>query len=275
MFANRTPRKPASAPVDYWMSYSDLMAGLILVFILLLVFFIARSMREVEAQQSELAAQEVTLEAQQRLLEQNEKKLATIDTDVARVLGVREAILERVKARFAKSGGQISFDDTTGAIRLGSNILFKEGSSKLSAEGKASLAQVMPMYFDALLGDPVLREHVDQIVFEGHTNSNYSDGDDPAKAYLFNLDLSQRRAYAAMEYIIEGDIGSSYDAKELLAAIGYSSSRIIYEDAAKTLEDKEKSRRIEIRFRLKDEESLNALKKMFDRLEASDHERKR
>lgn len=246
--------------VDYWMSYSDLMAGLVLVFILLLVFFITLAKQDLEQKQQELLDQ-------RQLLDRQTQQLETVDRDVARVLGIREQILLRVKTRFEAAGKNVSFDDNTGAIRLGSNILFREGSSRLSRKGRETLEHVIPLYYEALLGDEQLRDHVDQIVFEGHTNTNYSGDDDPDRAYLYNLRLSQRRAYEAMEYVIDSDIGASYEAKELLAANGYSSSRIIYEDEARTQEDKERSRRIEIRFRLKDERSLNQLREMFEQLE--------
>ena len=238
--------------VEYWMSYSDLMAGLVLIFILLLVFFIAQKKDEFEKQQKEL--------------EDQKAQMTVLDRDVTRVLGIREEILRRVKTRFEAAGSNVTFDDSTGAIRLGSNILFEEGEAKLSKEGRATLDRVIPLYYEALLGDERLRQHVDQIVFEGHTNSNFSGDDDPDRAYLFNLRLSQKRAYEAMEYVIEEGVGDEYNAKKLLAANGYSSSRLIYMDVEKKQEDKERSRRIEIRFRLKDERSLNQLKHMFERL---------
>jgi chemotaxis protein MotB len=252
---DRKPRRASGEPVEYWMSYSDLMAGLVLVFVLLLVYFITLSKTQLEERQRELDAQSGKISSQT-------KQLSRLDEEVSQVLGVREALLARVKTRFEEAGGEITFDDATGAVRLGSKILFEEGSDDLSREGKRTLDRVIPLYYEALLGDERLRGNVDQIIFEGHTNSNFSKSSDADRAYLFNLRLSQRRAYAAMEYIIEQDVGSSYGAKTLLAAIGYSNSRLIYEGDGAT-EDKERSRRLEIRFRLKDEEALSSLRSAF------------
>lgn len=245
--------------VDYWMSYSDLMAGLVLVFILLLVFFIAHSKKNLEEQQEILAIKTAELA-------NKDKQLNIIDKDIERILGIRAEILRRVKTRFQQSGSEVTFDAKTGAIRLGSNILFEEGSARLSGVGKQTLGRVIPIYYEALLGDEKLREHVEQIVIEGHTNSNYSQEHRDERAYLFNLRLSQKRAYEAMEFIVEEGVGESYQAKSLLAANGYSHSRPILDES--NIEDKERSRRIEIRFRLKDEESLSKLKLMFQTLEA-------
>lgn len=241
--------------ISYWISFSDLMAGLLLVFILLLIGSLIVSMGELEEQKEQL-------EEQQVVLRETMGELETLDTNVADILGIRAAIIERLRQEFEDTGAEITFDDATGAIRLGSGILFDEGSARLTDEGRDTLQELIPVYYDALLGDEELRQHVGQIVFEGHTNSNYSGSDDPSDAYLFNLQLSQDRAYAAMEYVIANALGQDYDAKELLAAVGYSSSRLIYFEDRPEIEDGARSRRIEIRFRLKDEEALEELRRL-------------
>lgn len=260
MWRAKTPRHIEEERPDYWVSYSDLMAGLVLVFILLLCIFIMLSKKDLEVKQKEL-------EDQRQILEARTSQLRTVDQDVSRVLGIREELLRRVKTRFESTGDNISFDDATGALRLGSNILFKEGSADLSEQGTQTLERVVPLYYEALLGDEKLREHVDQIIFEGHTNSNFSGDDNPDRAYLFNLQLSQKRAYSAMEHIIRANVGASYEANKILAANGYSSSRLILSNGE---EDKTRSRRLEIKFRLKDERSLNQLREMFLKLEPVD-----
>lgn len=259
MLFQTTPPQDDDEQVEFWISYSDLMAGLLLVFILLLIATLQISKASIEDQQSKLDKREQELRA-------TDSKLKTLNSNIADILGVRVALLQRLRERFSASGGQISFDDATGAVRLGSNILFDEGSAELSEEGKRTLQKTLPLYYEALLGDPKLREHVDQIVFEGHTNSNYSGKEDAATAYLFNLRLSQARAYAAMEHVIKADISPEYRAGNLLTANGYSSSRLLHTRTpqGEEVEDKVRSRRLELRFRLKDEAALARLKHMFE-----------
>lgn len=247
---NSIPESP-----DYWMSYSDLMAGMLLVFILMLVAVMFARQHQLEQEREKLIAETAR---NQRL----SKEYDELHTDVSQVLGIREKILTRLKERFENSNSQISFDDATGAVRLGSSVLFTEGSSKLLTQGQVTLDETMPDYFEALLGDPELRRHVDQIIIEGHTNSNYSGSRDARDGYLFNLRLSQDRAYEAMEYILGSPENQKYDPFSILAANGYSSARPI--KLSDGSEDKAKSRRIEIRFRLKDEEALNILKQKFE-----------
>ena len=255
LFRAPRPSRKKTEEISYWISFSDLMAGLLLVFILLLIGSLIVSMGELEDQKEQL-------EEQQAVLQETMEELETLDTNLADILGIRAAIIERLRQEFEDTGAEITFDDATGAIRLGSGILFDEGSARLSPVGQQTLRELIPVYYDALLGDEELRQHVGQIVFEGHTNSNYSGSDDPSDAYLFNLQLSQDRAYAAMEYVIANALGQAYDAKELLAAVGYSSSRLIFLEDQPDVEDTTRSRRIEIRFRLKDEEALEELRRL-------------
>lgn len=250
LFRRHSTSRRDAQKVRYWISFSDLMAGLLLVFILLLIGSLIISRGQYDQQQA--------------TLQETMDELDTLDTNVADILGVRASIIERLRTQFEDSDAEIRFDDASGAIHLGSGILFDEGSASLSSEGQETLESLIPVYFDALLGDAELRAHVEQIVFEGHTNSNFSGSDDPSEAYLFNLQLSQNRAYEAMEYVIANDLGERYDAKELLAAVGYSSSRLIYKEDEPSVEDTERSRRIEISFRLKDEEAMEELRRLIE-----------
>lgn len=253
MVSSRRRKSNTPPPMDFWISYSDLMAGLMMVFVLLLmgVLLVLRS----EAEESQRR-----FEAQQQLLEEQRKELITLRAQVQAVLGIRAELFVRIKERFQDSGLAIEFDDATGAIRLGADVLFREGSYVLTEQGKRTLSEAMPIYFEALLGEKDLGNYVDRISIEGHTNSNA--GAQGAEAsYLFNLRLSQNRAYAALEHIIRTGLGERPEVRSVLVANGYSSSRLIM-DPDTGQEDKERSRRIEVRFRLKDEETLEALENL-------------
>lgn len=256
-FRRTPPPDDTTHEMEYWLSYSDLMAGLLLVFIVILVGTLYVAQRDLEAKQE-------ALQEKERQYQQARHELTTLNSNIADVLGVRAQLMRRIRERFEKTGGAIRFDDATGAIRLGDNILFAQGSAILTAGGKETLDTFLPVYFDALLGDPELRKHVDRITFEGHTNSDIIRGFDQERGYLSNLRLSQERAYHTMRYALETNGHRFPGLKPLLAASGFSSSRLIYTDAAQTREDKRASRRLEIRFRLKDEEALARLKELFD-----------
>ncbi|HHH37826.1 MAG TPA: OmpA family protein, partial [Epsilonproteobacteria bacterium] len=98
-----------------------------------------------------------------------------------------------------------------------------------------------------------IKPHLDKIIIEGHTDS---DG-----GYLYNLDLSQRRAFAVMNYLLTLDFAEKYNIKPLITASGRSCL-----DAIKVngIEDKDASRRIEIKFRLKNEDAMHEIERVLD-----------
>ncbi|MDD3060038.1 MAG: OmpA family protein, partial [Sulfurimonas sp.] len=89
---------------------------------------------------------------------------------------------------------------------------------------------------------------------EGHTDS---DG-----TYLYNLDLSQKRAYAVMRYLLTLDFTEKNSLKPLLLASGRADQDTIKDKKAQ--EDKELSRRIEIKFTLKNDDALHEIERILD-----------
>jgi chemotaxis protein MotB len=250
------------------------MAGLLLAFILILMSIQLVTSKKIGSKNKTIRDQHreieqlvdpEELEDRRERIERERRDIEKMEDRVSSVLGIRTKLMRRLKQRFSRVGGEIKLDDATGSIRLGSRILFGEGEWELTPKGKQKLESLMPIYFEALLGSPELRKHVGQIIFEGHTNSNYTGPGGERKAYLGNLRLSQKRAFNAMRYVLEKGIGSEYDVRQLLQASGFSYSDRIYRrtEAGRRVEDKVASRRIEIRFRLKEEKALRELRRMF------------
>jgi len=150
-------------------------------------------------------------------------------------------------------GSKISIDPKNGSLRLSSNILFDKGSAELKEESKESLKKAFEEYIGALVTNPVIKPYLDKIIIEGHTDS---DG-----GYLYNLNLSQQRAFAVMNYLLTLDFAQKYNIKPLIVASGRA-----YLDAIKVngVEDKDASRRIEIKFRLKNEDAMHEIEKVLD-----------
>jgi len=181
------------------------------------------------------------------------KIVENLQKQKARIKNLTGMKVKVIAALKKELGEKISIDPKSGSLRLSSNILFDKGSAQLKEEAKKSLKEAFEEYIGALVTNPVIKPHLDKIVIEGHTDS---DG-----GYLYNLDLSQRRAFAVMNYLLTLDIVNQYDLKPLIVASGRS-----YLDAIKIngVEDKEASRRIEIKFRLKNEEAMNEIEKVLD-----------
>jgi chemotaxis protein MotB len=164
--------------------------------------------------------------------------------------GIRIQVVAALKKAL---GDKIAIDKKSGSLRLSSNILFDKGSAVLKEEAKRELKQAFEEYIGTLVTDPAIKPYLDKIIIEGHTDS---DG-----GYLYNLELSQRRAFAVMHYLLTLDFSKTYNIRPLMIASGRA-----YLDAVKVngIEDKNASRRIEIKFRLKNEDAMHEIEKVLD-----------
>lgn len=219
-------RKTEEDRNHYWMSYSDLMSALLLVFALLLMTNIFGNQMEMEAK----------------------------DQMIEEVLGVKTRLIEELHRAFNDSNLEMEIDPQTGAIRFSSGVFFDYDSAAVSKEGRENLELFIPQYINVLLSDE-FREHISQIIIEGHTDQEGS--------YLYNLELSQDRAFAVVEEIFSSDF-PEFNEKETLRHLITSNGRSfmvpIYGDDNKV--DQEKSRRVEFKFRLKDEEVINQIQEL-------------
>jgi chemotaxis protein MotB len=178
------------------------------------------------------------------------EKLQSQKAKIKSLTGIKLKVVAALKEEL---GSKINIDKNSGSLRLASNILFDKGSAVLKDEAKTELKQSFEEYIGALVTNPKIKPHLDRIIIEGHTDS---DG-----GYLYNLDLSQRRAFAVMNYLLSLDFAKEHNIKPLMIASGRA-----YLDALKVngIEDKDASRRIEIKFRLKNEDAMHEIEKVLD-----------
>ncbi|MBZ7959837.1 OmpA family protein [Campylobacter molothri] len=150
-----------------------------------------------------------------------------------------------------KLDNNITINDKTGAISLPAEVLFDKDSYVLKNEAKAKLRKILSEYFDAIMNDPKILSNIENIIIEGHTDSDGS--------YIYNLDLSQKRAYEVMNFIYS--FYKDPRLQKLLMASGRSFSDPIMSNG---VEDKDKSRRIEIKFSIKNDNTLKEVENFFE-----------
>lgn len=207
----------------YWMSYSDLMSALLLIFALLLMINIFGNQTEMEAK----------------------------DKMIEEVIGVKSRLIEELNNAFSDSNLEMEIDPQTGAIRFSSGVFFEYDSAKVSKEGKKNLRSFVPQYISVLLSDE-FEEHISEIIIEGHTDKEGS--------YLYNLELSQDRAFSVTEEIFSKGF-PEFDEKEELRHMITSNGRsfMVPLEGEDGEIDEDKSRRVEFKFRLKDEEVIDQI----------------
>lgn len=161
---------------------------------------------------------------------------------------IRENLSKELKT---KLDSNISINEKTGSISLPSEVLFDKNSYMLKNEAKANLRNILTQYFTAVLDDENISKNIENIIIEGHTDSDGS--------YIYNLDLSQKRAYEVMNFIYT--FYKDPRLQKFLMASGRSFSDPVLKNGS---EDKELSRRIEIKFSIKNDNALKEVENFFD-----------
>lgn len=293
---NKHRDRAAFTEHSFWQSYSDMMAALLLIFILIIAITLAiyrqkttdleRTQQdlnvaqqnldlaredlenyrlEIEKSNKELAASlaRIKEESSKAALTQAELEAAYLEIDEARaelaatkselqdIVGIRTDIIGELQTKFNNSSMKV--DAQTGSITFSSDVLFEYNKSTLTDNSKETLKGIIPMYLGVLLQDSY-RNYVAEIIIEGHT--------DTIGSYQSNMELSYDRASAVAQFCMDSKNGLSEDKiaqlQRLLTVNGRSFSNPIYLNPALEV-NMEASRRVEIKFRLKEDEMIQKI----------------
>jgi len=206
----------ADAPTgEHWLTISDLMAGLMMVFLLISVAL----MRSAFVDRDRM----------------REVAVAYRDSQLA----INQALHEEFEEDLERWDAAIAADSLTFEFRS-PEVLFEAGSSALRPRFQAILSDFFPRYRRRLRDfDDVIEE----VRLEGHTSSEWF-GAAEDEAYFNNMRLSQGRTRSVLEYVY-GLPGPSDDrgwVKRKVAAVGFSSSRLVVGPGGR--EDPNASRRV-------------------------------
>lgn len=226
IFLSMRPRKQQAASDDnpYWMSFSDIMAGLLVIFILACVILLLQL----------IEIREKTVAAQADLMKANE---------------VRVELLDEIADRLKKLGIDVKISDNHTVLRIPEDQLhFKTGQYAIQDEHVGSIDEIGKVLFDSITA-PGRIEYLDTIFIEGHTDSRRA-----VKFPMGNWGLSAFRAISIWKHWTEDtDYGDQLkelrnkEGKLLFSVSGYAASRKLSQKEA-TEDQRRQNRRIDIRF---------------------------
>lgn len=222
------------------LSLGDLMAGLLLIFVLLFSFVMLRLENLISARRGQLEQIDERELIKKLLIHKLLTELADFDVEV---------------------------DPDTGVIRIKEGILFDFNKDELKEDGKQFLRLFIPKYVKVLLSEPDVSEHIAQVIIEGHT--------DNVGSWELNLDLSLRRAKSVAKYLFTDEFGTfryAENLKKLLSVNGRSFAQPVVlnkaedkwnQNSVDTLREwankyndtyvkRSQNRRVEFQFRLRD-----------------------
>lgn len=212
----------------------------------------------VEAQGEKLKTQEEELNAWQEKLADANAQMEDQQRRIEQIIGVKAELIKALDEEFKANNINVQIDTQTGAILLDSSVLFEFNKYELTDVGYRILGEVLPIYCKVLLDDRY-SDNVAEIIVDGYTDM---EGD-----YITNLTLSQQRAFAVSEYLLSNMYGflTEEECRTLegkLSTNGKSMSNLIYNPDGSVNNDA--SRRVEVKFRLKDEEMLTELQSLLE-----------
>lgn len=300
---NNRKHREAFRETSFWQSYSDMMAALLLIFILIITITLhiyKQKTIDLDLTRQELTSAQEDLDKYRLEIEQSNKELedslsqlqeaythsemtqaelanAYLEIDKAKnelanahleidktkadlaatkselqdIVGIRTDIIGELQNTFSNSTMKV--DPQTGSITFSSDVLFRYNSAKLTDDSRKTLKEIIPRYLDVLLQDRY-RPYIAEIIIEGHT--------DTVGSYQSNMELSYNRANAVANFCQDSKNGLTDDEIEQLRSLmtvnGRSFSNPIYKDNSTEI-NMAASRRVEIKFRLREDEMIEKI----------------
>lgn len=203
-----------------------------------------------------LKDEELALLEKKLIIQSKEHQKLVEEFDIAKVkiknlTGIR---IKVVKTLREKLGSSMDIDPKSGALKFSSNILFNTAQYKLRKSSQKELSRLLKKYIHTLLLDENIKEHINRIIIEGHTDSQGT--------YLYNLELSQKRALEVMKFLYKLDFKDKSILEKYISASGRSYSQLVYKNG---MEDREASRRIELKFELKNEQAIKEIENFLEK----------
>ena len=219
---------------EHWVSISDMMAGLMMIFLFISVVYM------------------VHVIVDKKNIEDIAKTYENLQVDLYKDLD-REFHDDLVR------WNAILKEPPILSVRFREpDVLFESGSVEIRPAFKKILDDFFPRYIKILMSPKYIND-IEEVRIEGHTSSVWMGVTNKDIAYFKNMKLSQGRTRSVLEYVfLIHQIHKNKEVKgwlkERLTANGLSSSQLICSEGR---ENKHESRRVEFRVR------TNAEKRIF------------
>lgn len=223
-FPKRTPRTPGQADNPYWMSFSDMMSGMLIIFILVCTALLLK-------------------------LSQMEEQVAANIEELKNASKVRSEILKDIFAELKAQGIEVLISDNDTILRIPENSFhFKTGSFEITEDLRGTAELIGRALYTAITRKDRWG-YLETVFVEGHSDSrkapNYRMG---------NWELSALRAISLWQFWIgQTEYGPllaqlrNREGKHLFSVSGYAATRRVAE-IEDTEEAMRSNRRIDIRF---------------------------
>lgn len=218
-----------------WMSVSDMMSGLMMVFLFIAVVYMNKINEEKKSVETiALTYQEYQDDLYQSLKEEFSDDLVRWDASIL-------------------PDGTFRFHEP--------EVLFDQGSTAIKDKFQMVLAEFFPRYI-ALLSNERYRSNIEEVRIEGHTSSSWNGSAKLKERYLKNAQLSQERSFVILDYCfgLPTVVTKREWLTKVLRANGLAFAQPILQNGK---EDELRSRRVEFKVRTKADEQIRKIIESF------------
>ena len=210
-----------------WMSISDMMSGLMLIFLFIAISFMVK----VDAEKQKI--KDIAIEYRDTKADLNEALFSEFEDD------------------FKKWDASISTDNAI--VFASPEVLFAVSKSELNSTFKTILDDFFVRYLK-IITSAKYKNEIESLKVEGYTSNTWKNSHSKKEIYLKNMKLSQERAYSVLSYCYNLDNDAIKNQREWLEkhfrANGMAFSK---------LGEGDKARRVEFRVQMKSEERVNEI----------------
>lgn len=216
---------------QFALSTGDLMAALLLIFVLLLMGTMLKLQEEFDSK-SDVAERykELQIDLYEDLQSEFKGDLAIWEADIDSTLTFRFKEPE---------------------------VFFDKGKSDIKEKFSSILGEFFPRYIGVLMSKKYI-DHIEEIRIEGHTSSEGRPGTSEEIAYYYNMGLSQDRTREVLHFclnLLDKDISTW--TKNRATANGLSSVKPIADNTTK--QGRKQNRRVEFRIKTDAEEQIREM----------------
>lgn len=209
---------------------------------------LSRTMAEIEAGSIQLKLSEEKVIEQETVIAESNRELGNLRAKLQGIAVLRVDVLRRVKSAIeaelspkTDSGAPLVLIADNGNIVINESLVFEYNSYRIKNEGKA-LLKTLAKAFATLLSDRNVKENIDVILVQGHTDERGS--------ISYNRELSAKRANTVLNYMFETEAALEKSYGGFFASSAYAEFRPVNPDRNEAAF--EQNRRIEISVVVKD-----------------------
>lgn len=254
----RIGRKDGESEGFVWITFSDLLTTLFMVFMVIALWAIAK--KDVLKQETE----KLKRDGEQCLANQKAQNIE-LTNRVNALDEVSKGIVTEFKTLQSNGICQDSNIEElpgTGGFRIiqkkNSISWFDDSQSQLGTAAQQCLKGIGLLWIKSINSNNYISDRISHLAIEGHANSKpFRDRSGREltveENFLRNLDLSQQRSFQASKFLIEniksrvGNRNRNFRLSELIVAQGKSFSEPVFVDEKSKIQDLERSKRLEFK----------------------------